>query len=213
MTRAVILAQDYLKTALFEQGLHRAEFKRAKKFLKPQDEFHVHLGCGSKIKSGWCNVDLHSTCADYRLDLREDWPFANDSVDTIYSEHFFEHLDYPTETSHYLNETRRTLRTGGILHIGVPGTGWLLTSYRDRKSRYWDRARECWHPNSCRTRMHHTNYHFRQNGQHKYAWDAETLLDTLAGHGFPNAVKRRWRADLDSPERRVNTIYVVARKL
>jgi predicted SAM-dependent methyltransferase len=212
MTRGVMLAEELLKRELFNQGLHKAECKRFKELLSTATDLHLNLGCGSKLKQGWCNVDLMTKSADFRLDLREPWPFGSGSAKTVYSEHFFEHLDYPLETAHFINESHRVLQPGGMLHIGVPGTAWLMRSYGDSSSLYWKLAKTIWHPAICRTWMHHINHHFRQEGQHKYAWDLETLLDVLRENGFQHPAKRPWNSFLDSDDRRVNTLYAVARK-
>jgi len=210
-TRAALMA-EMLKAELFNQGLHRAECKRFKQIYPQVSGLKLNLGCGPKVKEGWCNADLHSRDADFRLDLREDWPFATGSASVIYSEHFFEHLDYPVEMSHYLREALRVLEVGGVLHIGVPGTAWLMHSYGDPSSDYWRLAKTIWHPKSCQTQMHHINYHFRQEGEHKYAWDEETLIYEIRAHGFADPVLRDWDDALDSEDRRINTIYVMAYK-
>jgi hypothetical protein len=39
----------------------------------------------------------------------------------------------------------------------------------------WMRVRDRYHPKWCTTPMHSANYFFRQDGEHKYAYDEETL--------------------------------------
>ena len=38
--------------------------------------------------------------------------------------------------------------------------------------------------------MHQINYVFRQGGEHKYAYDAETLKEVLERDGFTNVSRR-----------------------
>jgi len=213
ITRAVQLAEKVLQMELYNQGLHLAECERYSQLSTGQKRLNLNLGCGNKLKRGWCNVDMFAREADFRFDLRENWPFADHAAHLIYCEHFFEHLEYPIETSHFLQESLRVLEIGGLLHVGVPGTAWLMRSYGKPQSYYWSLAKTIWHPASCKTQMQHINHHFRQEGQHQYAWDTETLIEELKMHGFENAARRRWISDLDSADRRVNSIYVVARKL
>src|SRR5262245_40369277 len=46
------------------------------------------------LKPGWVNIDLVA-CADLQLDMREAMPLPDKCAQMIYSEHFFEHIDYP----------------------------------------------------------------------------------------------------------------------
>jgi len=182
----------------------------------------LHLGCGPHVKQGWINVDLYFKDADLPLDLREPWPFADNSATIIHSEHVFEHFGHfgqPSETEHFLRESLRVLEPGGTLSIGVPDTEWPLKAYTDPANEYWQYlAREHWHPDSCRTKLDHINFHFRQttwfmpDGEHKYAWDAETLLGVLEAEGFTQCRRRDFDPGLDTESRRVGTLYVEAHK-
>jgi predicted SAM-dependent methyltransferase len=60
------------------------------------------------VKAGWINIDIDER-ADLQLDLRANLPFPDNSVSFIYSEHFFEHLEYPRDTSTFLKESLRVL--------------------------------------------------------------------------------------------------------
>ena len=65
---------------------HLAGLRKARKY-RGRTGMALHLGCGSEIKEGWVNVDLHPA-ADLTLDAREPLPFAGNSFRIIYSEHF-----------------------------------------------------------------------------------------------------------------------------
>ncbi len=148
---------------------------------------------------------------DLTLDLREALPLPDGSADRIYSEHFFEHLEY-VDAQRLLREALRVLGPGGDLQIGVPDSEWPISAYGDPKNEYFELARERWHPEWCDTRMHHINYHFRQAGEHRYAYDFETLQKMLLAAGFDRAVRREFDPELDSADRRLGTLYVVASK-
>ena len=60
------------------------------RFLNQPDK-KLHLGCGSKIFEGWINIDMNPK-GDFTLDLREGLPFADNSVELIYTEHSLEHF-------------------------------------------------------------------------------------------------------------------------
>src|SRR5579863_8682139 len=61
----------------------------------------LNCGCGPMVKPGWLNIDMEKR-ADLQLDLRKGLPFPDKSVSFIYSEHFFEHLEYPKEATTFL---------------------------------------------------------------------------------------------------------------
>jgi predicted SAM-dependent methyltransferase len=191
--------------------IHGRGVARARAFADASD-LRLNLGCGPNYKPGWVNIDLINRRADLALDLREEWPFAPGVVAILYAEHFFEHLDHPGDTAHFLKEAMRVLRPGGLLSIGVPDTAWVLRAYHDESDDYWSLVRENWHPPTCLTRIDHINYHFRQDGEHRYAWDAETLVSVIASAGFYNVRQRQYDVTVDSPERKLGTVYVDAQK-
>jgi len=170
------------------------------------------LGCGSNPKPDWINIDLFAPSSDAQLDLREDWPFTANAASRVYSEHVFEHFEYPVEVRHFLAETLRVLKPGGTIDIGVPDTEWPLTAYGDSSNEYWKVAKAVWHPSYCETHLDHINYHFRQGQEHKYAWDAVTLTNELQKAGFVSIERRVFDPSLDLESRRLGTLYMRARK-
>lgn len=181
------------------------------KSLKYQSSKNIKLniGCGSNIKAGWINIDQFHM-ADLRLDIRRSFPFKTHSIEIIYSEHVFEHFEYPSEAKFFLKESLRVLKPGGKWSVGVPDSEWAVRSYVDGDERYYKLAREQWHPSYCTTRMHHLNFHFRQGRQHKYSYDFETLKEVLLASGFVNVERRAFDSQLDSVTRQEGTLYVDA---
>ena len=192
-----------VQTEMRIQRLHREGLTRAKR-LAGVRPLRLNLGSGLRPRAGWVNVDLRAD-ADLPLDLRERLPFGDGTVEEIYSEHFFEHLDYPnlgdttawhlesasrtSDALAFLRECRRVLVPGGRLDVVVPDAECILREYvawHDRRSvpPSW------WGPAWCDTAMHRVNYVFRQGREHKYAYDAETLRRVLESVGF-TAVRRR----------------------
>jgi predicted SAM-dependent methyltransferase len=171
----------------------------------------LNLGCGPNSRPGWLNIDLFDSAADLQLDLRKCWPFPNSSVVHIYSEHAFEHFEFSQEVPHFLAESLRVLHAGGIFDIGVPDTEWPLRGYGNPDHDYWPFA-PTWHPESCETQLDHINYHFRQDEQHKYAWDEPTLTRSLRRSGFVSIVRRDFDPSLDTESRRIGTLYMRAIK-
>lgn len=172
----------------------------------------LNLGCGPNLKKGWINIDLNRE-ADLTLDLREGLPFADQCCAMVYSEHLLEHFDYPECARFLVQECYRVLERGGVFSVGVPDARWPLLEYAGvQRQGYFERASELWHPEWCGTEMEHLNYHFRQGGEHRFAYDFITLEKLLAGAGFVEITHRSFDAMLDSQMRALGTLYVDARK-
>lgn len=207
-TRGLRQALHELRT---EWQINR-QHRRGKKMARPyqsQKKLRLNVACGEKVKTDWLNVDLHPS-ADLQLDLRERIPLTSGSCQIIYSEHFLEHLAYPSEATFFLQECRRLLESGGRLHLGVPDTEWPLKAYAGPdKQGYFKIAKERWHP-PCHTKLEHINIHFREGGQHRYAYDWETLHYLLEIVGFIEIQRRDFISELDSADRALGTLYVQA---
>lgn len=191
---------------------HRRSLSRLSSVTAPKPELKLNLGCGPNVKVGWVNIDLFDSGAELQLDLREPWPFATGSVGHAYSEHVFEHFLFPDEVTHFLAEALRVLKPGGVIDIGVPDTEWPLKAYQVPSDEYWILAKTKWHPARCETQLDHINYHFRQDGQHKYSWDEETLAVKLREAGFVSVKRRGFDSYLDTESRQLGTLYMRAQK-
>lgn len=190
---------------------HQRGLIRAKRISKSGLD-KLHLGCGPNHKTGWLNVDL-SHRADLQLDLREPLPFPDNTFSIIYNEHFFEHLDYPGGANSFLAECLRIMKPGGLIRIGVPDTEWPLQEYCGiQNDGYFEMARKYWHPDWCTTPMEQINYHFRQDGEHKFAYDFITLEKILLACGFTSIKKVEFDPSIDSESRKTGTLYVTALK-
>ena len=78
----------------------------------------INLGCSDRHLNGYLNVDICEP-ADVVCDLREPWPWADNSVERIVAHDIFEHLPDKIFT---LNEAYRILEPGGVLDLIVPTT-------------------------------------------------------------------------------------------
>ena len=159
----------------------------------------LNIGCGPNVKADWVNIDLAPT-ADLTLDLREPIPLKDGCCSMIYSEHFFEHLYHPRDTTRFLLEAFRLLEPGGIFSVGVPDTEWPLKAYSDDKDNCFGTAKKIFHPPKCKTKLDHINYHFRQDGEH--------MKNALEEIGFRNCTRRDFDPALDSESRFLGTLYV-----
>jgi predicted SAM-dependent methyltransferase len=187
----------------------------------------LNLGSGYHPKSGWVNVDLFAPTADLRLDLRRPFPFPDGSATYIYSEHVFEHFDYPnvyestgwdfqgtdrpSEALTFLSECRRVLAPGGALDLVVPDAEGMIGEYV-RRADTPAPLEGWWGPRWCDTPMHCVNYLFRQGREHKYAYDEETLRRILETAGFDDVVRRLFDPAMDAPNHEIGSLCMMSRK-
>ncbi|MEH2266467.1 class I SAM-dependent methyltransferase [Nostoc sp.] len=88
----------------------------------------LHIGCGEVYIQDWINIDVESSKADLKHDLRQPLPYENNTVDLIYNEHFIEHLT-AEEGVHFLKEMHRILKPGGVIRIATPDLDYLVFKY------------------------------------------------------------------------------------
>lgn len=109
-------------------------------------------------------------------DLAHSLPFADASVDVVYSSHFVEHL-FRDEAIVLMRESLRILKPGGLVRIAVPDLAWAVDCYRRGLKREMLEQ-----------------YFFVEDrssflARHKYMYDFDLLRDTLEAAGF-TAVER-----------------------
>jgi predicted SAM-dependent methyltransferase len=206
---------------------HFLHSRRTRRRLEKLQDCRVNIGCGPFPAPGWVNLDVLPFPDVYYWDCRRGLPFSDGTVDAIYSEHSFEHLDLDAEAKPYLRECLRCLRTGGIIRLVVPDAGGYLRAY----GKTWDqiaamrplvrdgnRWRDSWSNNVYSTQMQFINFMFRQDYEHKYAYDAETMIRLLEETGFSKAVRQSFGISLDpemAPDRKDRSgesLYVEAIK-
>jgi predicted SAM-dependent methyltransferase len=197
------------------------EFKKRKNLL-------VNIGAGDNGFDGWVNVDVaKKPKINCRFDCRKRLPFPNESVAVIYSEHFFEHLDYTEEVPLFLQECLRVLQLNGVLRLVVPDGEKLLRAYVsegwEEISRIESLGRDHadpWVGNfRYHTKMEVVNQRFRQGYEHKYCYDFETLDFVLRFFGFRKVIKQNFGISIsdrmcpDSSVREPESLYVEAVKI
>jgi predicted SAM-dependent methyltransferase len=195
--------------------------------LKNKAGLYVNVGCGSMgVAEGWVNIDYGQyTNVTHTFDCRTELPLENNSAKGIYNEHFFEHLDYVTEVPFFLAECYRSLAKDGVLRIVVPDAGKYLLGYaaegwdmlkqtRPLDDNFLDLLMGC----TYQTKMQLINEVFRQSGEHKYAWDFETLKLILMTAGFAEVKQMSYlhshdpKLAIDQHIRQPESLYVEAIK-
>lgn len=160
----------------------------------------VNIGAGPFGTPGWVNIDMFKFKeVTLVYDCRKKMPFKNETVERIRCEHVFEHLDRNDEAPKFLSECLRSLKNGGVLRIIVPDLELFVKAYASGDRQQWnaigfDLDRLPW---GLETPMDILNHTFRQNGEHKYGYDFETLHKTVAAAGFSKVTKASWGVSQD----------------
>lgn len=196
---------------------------RIRRTFVGKSNFMVNIGCGNNPVKGWINLDLRKGPDLTYWDCRRGLPFDNGSVTGIFTEHFFEHLDYRVEAPFFLRECWRSLKPGGVLRVIVPDGGLYLSLYQKDWSclarvrpliEEGDRYRDYWLNDIYETKMELINSVFRQNGEHKYTYDADTLVKLMQRCGFTQVVQQKYGTSLlkelmlDRRDRANESLYV-----
>ena len=129
------------------------------------------------------------------------FPFDDDSLDYIFSEHSIEHVDYESGQN-MSHECFRVLKPSGRVRIATPDLEVLLALYRHEKTAdqnhylEWAGARFLPEISGCKD-VFVINSFFRSWG-HQFLYDKETLHYTLSQAGFRDL--RTYRAgESDNP--------------
>lgn len=202
-----------------KNGLNPIFFYRIN-HIRSQNDLSVNVGCGPNIIKDWINLDLMNIPEAIRFDCRRKLPFRNESVVRIRCEHFFEHLDPIEEAPLFLQSCLRVLKKSGVLRIVVPDAERYLRAYQSGKQEDWKELG--WDlnklPSPFKSQMDVINHVFRQEEEHRYAYDFETLENMLKEAGFIAIHKSKFNFSVDPklskdlPHHRFYSLYVDAIK-
>jgi SAM-dependent methyltransferase len=83
------------------------------------ERIRIDLGCGTKKQPGFIGLDHFGLPGvDHVLDLTADpFPFDDESVDSVFSSHFIEHIEEP---NHVFEEIGRVCRDGARIEFWTP---------------------------------------------------------------------------------------------
>lgn len=166
-----------------------------------QKNISLNIGCGPFGHDGWVNVDLMPLKnVSFTYDTRRHLPFKNETVVRIRVEHFFEHLDKDFEVPRFLDECKRIMQPGAVLRIAVPDIEKFIEAYSKNDKALWlnlgyDVSNL---PQGFDTKIAILNHIFRQDGEHKYAYDFEAMHYVLNKHGFKQITRQQYRQSLDN---------------
>jgi predicted SAM-dependent methyltransferase len=161
--------------------------RRPKKHIKKEGSLKLNIGCGKVKYPGWINIDVDSN-ADLVIDVRSGLPFEENSVDFVYSEHFFEHLTFE-ESEKVLSYCHKCLKKGSTIRIATPDLDYLIKKYaEDWKNQDWLGLPEY---EFIKTKGRMINIAFRDWG-HKFLFNEEDLRNHLWIAGFKDITRCSW---------------------
>lgn len=152
----------------------------------------LHIGCGPLALPGWINIDNQPyPGVDRVLDVTAGLPFED--VQSIFAEHFIEHLPFDAATA-LMRECRRALRDDGVLRLSTPNLDWVWASHYKKVMTPEEAVLACFAINRA----------FRGWGHH-FLYNETTLRSLLLDAGFANVARRDYgqseHADLRGIER------------
>jgi predicted SAM-dependent methyltransferase len=177
----------------------------------PAKDLQLNLGCGSQPLPGWVNVDIaRGPQIDIVWDLTRGLPFPDESCSVIYSEHVIEHLS-KTDAATLLRECFRVLQVGGVVRVSTLDTERFLRSYAGNCEFLHDPG----FAQTIETPLDRINMMMRENGQHLWVYDHESLTLALRRAGFSTVVEQKFGESaherlrqMDTPARAFETLYI-----
>lgn len=188
--------------SLIRLGLHLVKQvryrQRLKAFCNGKSGLLLNIGCGPLTRENWVNIDYSPIEGkSFYLDALDEIPIADGSVRHIHCEHFLEHLEYSDALS-FMNECYRVLESGGTMRIIVPDAERYMRAYcSDDKEFFAKLINLGGHSEPLTPKIRVCNHMFRMWGDHRFAWDFETLEHAANRIGF-SKVSRSKSNDIES---------------
>jgi predicted SAM-dependent methyltransferase len=163
--------------------------KQITEYLNKYDVRKIQFGCGPNHLDGWLNTDI---CKGFEsvvyLDITQELPLPNNSVDYMTSEHLIEHINF-IEGRVFLERCLRVLKTKGTIRITTPNLKTLLEIYGNNTpegKKYINYIIDQFVPGAPYNHdVFVINNAFRNWG-HQFLYDASTLHNLLIEVGFVN---------------------------
>ena len=137
----------------------------------------LNLGCGTKKKEGWVNIDSAVDCQpDILQDLSKPLPFDDQSVDEILADAVLEHFD---KYARYfiVYDWASVLKMGGVITVGVPNFQKII--YRYFKWNFDDFVDTIFGET-----MWESRYYIGHFGSHKWGYSEKSLKKFLELFGI-----------------------------
>lgn len=198
---------------LLKEWKEKENIKRIRRevniLTKNKNIINLEIGSGpQKGTDNWITLDLCNGC-DIKFDVSNGIPFADSSVNMIYSSHLLEHFAFKDLLT-LLHECHRVLRTNGRFSACVPDASIYIKEYLNPNTTQFEHIINSIYP--CNTSIDLINYIAYMNGNHKYMFDRNNIVAILKIIGFINIEIREFDPAIDNIDRRWESIYVDAIK-
>ena len=162
-----------------------------------EKQVKLHLGCGEKIIPDFINIDIRKLPGvDIVDDISNLNKFNKNSVDLIYSSHFFEHL-FKDDAVALLKSCFRALKPGGLIRVSIPDLYYAISLYGAGK----------------KNEMLNDYFFVEGKGsylaRHKYMYDFDLFKEALEEAGFSKITRCEFQQG-DMHELKNLDIYPVA---
>lgn len=182
----------------------------------------IQIGGGAHVLDGFVNIDIVPP-ADIVWDVREGLPVPNSAVEFVFTEHFFEHIDYPKSAKKVMSELGRIVKVGGSVVLGVPDTEMAVNGYTHKDEQYYETALATWYSKRSilgdfNTYIDLLNFHMRDQDDdpkynpHMWGYDFEKLKSLFQNVGFRDVQPWKFDSTIANPKREWGSVYVIAHK-
>ena len=163
-------------------------------YLAEHAEPKLHIGGGWHRLEGWLNTDIDLVPNVMLMDAMERFPFADDTIQFVYTEHMIEHIPREKATV-MLRECYRVLRRDGVIRVTTPDLAAILglynTTLSDTQRHYLSWFCETFLPREpLPNAVSVVNAQLRMWG-HQFLYDESTLGAALRDAGFRSVHRRR----------------------
>lgn len=150
----------------------------------------LQIGCRHRTLRDWLNADLVPREEGIIfLDATQRFPFADNSLDYIFTEHMIEHISYQ-DGQKMLRESFRVLKPSGKIRTATPNLAALIALYNtqktDTQTRYIKFSVDRYLPDIGIYRDSFVINNFFRNFGHQFIYDPPTLDEALRRAGFVN---------------------------
>lgn len=143
----------------------------------------LNVGSNDTLLEGWINIDLYPRNGAIVHDARTKFPYDDNSIDFIFSEHFIEHLT-EDEGILYFKECFRMLKPGGVVRTSTFDIDNLMYMLSDDQR--WDGYSKILYSGQFAhlSRTEFFNFSVYEGGVHKYMYNHIEMLRLLQKAGF-----------------------------